>query len=514
MSERTRTSARTLLPGLAGRYGAYDSEVFSLHSLRETDPEQLSRDLGISVETAQLVQRADHGEFAQAVRSLLAEHPERFEEAGRLYSRAWSAAESPLHIVDVTVAEPVLSEHAFVLDVAVQSPDGSRPVLARVDVEWDGDPFTVEQPVDESGADGVLRVLFDEEHALPAGPATFRLTVFREDGAQALFRRSLFVLPADRLSLRLSPAGARVTGTWSARGDYLPASDTFRTRYEITLANGAAWAVPMDRRVEWEFWNGGVGTGSLLESGSFPWPDAITIGPSGTWRGGVETTSPRNSPVFDAYDAKEDLTIAVRMRSATGRSVQGELTARVMLAFGVNVIKVGTFGAQEGRDLYAAVDRMRQIFERRDITLRGVSRRIIPAAQAGGYPTTDSEDEFRDMLEDWSCPNDFIDLYVVQDFQWGGFNGYAGDVPGPAAKGGRTDGVAVDKTGYTDATGTLRLSTETLAQLIGHEVGHYLGLEHLEDANNLMRRNTGVRGPELTYDQYRRMFPHGYLFYE
>jgi predicted Zn-dependent protease len=60
----------------------------------------------------------------------------------------------------------------------------------------------------------------------------------------------------------------------------------------------------------------------------------------------------------------------------------------------------------------------------------------------------------------------------------------------------------------------MRLPVTTLAQLIGHEVGHYLGLEHLEDTNNLMRSNTGDRGPDLNYDQYRSMYPHGFVFYE
>ena len=208
------------------------------------------------------------------------------------------------------------------------------------------------------------------------------------------------------------------------------------------------------------------------------------------------------------------MAIAITMRAADGRVIRGEITARVMLAFGVNIIKVGDFGAQEHIDLYDAVDRMRLIYERRDITLRGVDRRLISTAQAGAYPIINSEDEFHDLLEDWSCRNDFIDVYMVQDFQWGTFNGHTGDTPGPASKGGREDGVAVEKTGFTDASGTRRLSVTTLAQLIGHEVGHYLGLPHLEDPNNLMRSNTGVRGPDLSYDQYRLMFPHGFMFYE
>jgi len=202
------------------------------------------------------------------------------------------------------------------------------------------------------------------------------------------------------------------------------------------------------------------------------------------------------------------------MTAVDGRAIQGEITARVLLAYGVNIIKVGDFGAQEHVDLYDAVDRVRQIYERRDITLRGINRYIINNALAGSNTILNDEDEVRDMWEDWSVPNDFVDVYVAQDFQWSSYNGYAGGIPGPASKGGRSDGVAVEKTGFTDASGTARLDAATLAQLIGHEVGHYLGLPHLETTNNLMRSNTGNRGPDLSYDQYRLMFPHGFMKYE
>jgi hypothetical protein len=269
----------------------------------------------------------------------------------------------------------------------------------------------------------------------------------------------------------------------------------------------------MNKRVDWEFWDGPVGSGTRIEAGSFNWSGTITVPANGVWRGEAWFSSPRGSGIFGIYDRKEDMAISVSMTAADGRVVRGEITTRTMLAFGVNIIKVGDFTATEHTDLYAAVDRMRQIYEQRDITLRGVQRYIINNSLAGGNAILNSEDETRDMWEDWSVPNDSIDVYVVQDFQWGGYNGYAGDTPGPASKGGRKDGVAVEKTGFTDGSGAQRLNVTTLAQLIGHEVGHYLGLPHLEDANNLMRSNTGNRGPDLNYNQYRLMFPHGFMIY-
>jgi len=184
-----------------------------------------------------------------------------------------------------------------------------------------------------------------------------------------------------------------------------------------------------------------------------------------------------------------------------------------MLAYGVNIIKVGDFDYQEGIDLYDAVDVTRQIYEKRDFTFRGVLRWIIHDADAGSYRIINSVGEAYDLFEDWSVPNDYIDVYVCQDFQTGGFDGISGGAPGPASKGGDRDGVAMDKTGYTDGSGVNRLSINYLGMLIGHELGHYLGLPHISEAGNLMLSSSGTNDTNLNYDQYRLMLPHGYLVF-
>ncbi|WP_129337005.1 hypothetical protein [Cellulomonas endophytica] len=450
-----------------------------------------------------------HGGAAGAAEALRG-RPELLDEVRRVHAAALLPGETPLVITDVTT-EPVLSWTPATLVVHYRNPHEEPVVLASVTVTWAGEPFVVEQEVRADAREGTLELRLDEEHTLPVGPAGLDVTLWRADGARAAVRHTVLVLPSNPLAMALGPAGARVTGSWSLRGDHRPESDTFVTECEITITNGDPRPVAMGRSMSWEFWDGPVGGGTRVEAGTLTWSAPITVPALGAWRGSVHFSSPRGSGVFGRYDRKEDLALAVSATAVDGRVLRAEITARTLLAYGVNIIKVGTFGAQEHADLYAAVDRMREVFEARDITLRGVDRRLITAAQAGGYTTVGSEDEYRDMLEAWSCANDYVDVFVVQDFAWAGYNGYAGDIPGPATKGGRKDGVAVEKTGYTDGSGTARLDVETLALLVGHEVGHYLGLAHQETTDNLMRSSSGVRGAAVDYEQYRLMFPHGYV---
>jgi hypothetical protein len=496
-------------------YGVDDSPAVRFVDLNRATQKQLVEELGVTARVAGALIAARKQRPVGGLSDLLAVKGLAAEQARAIAHRAFFAEEEAFHVTDVRPSgRALLSGKPFALRISYRNPEGGRIAVAAVTVLWAGEPFVVEtRPPAGAGATGTVEVKFDSRRTLPVGPALFQVALYRADGAQASFRKTFYVLPSNPLSLSLSPGGATVTGTWSARGDFHPENDTFLTECTVTIANGDAGAVSMNRRVDWSFWDGGVGTGRLVESGSFNWGGSISVPGFGTWQGGVWFSSPRGSGIYETFKRKEDMAINIEMTAADGRQISGQITCRVMLAYGVNIIKVGDFGAQEHLDLYAAVDQTRQIYEARDITFRGIDRRIINNSLAGSFTVLNDDPEFRNLLRSWSVPNDFIDVYVVQQFSWSTFNGMAGDIPGPASKGGDKDGVAGDKTGFTDASGTARLDITTLGKLLGHEIGHYLGLSHVTNSGRLMLANTGVRGTTLIYDEYRTMFPHGFMVF-
>lgn len=514
MAAKSSVRVKKLKTKPANSFGLYDSVPFALVDINHASNEELVQHLRVTPKIADRIialREIESISNLEQLRSIKALPARTFEH---IKGKVLFAGDLRLHILDVTAQDEYIFSHKpFALHVHYANPSELPAAIVSVTVLWAGEPFVVEQELtpEEVQRDRV-DVEFDEERTLPVGPVEFRVALYRLDGAQASFRKTFYVLPSNPLSLSLSPAGATVTGTWSARGALQGGSDSFLTECTITIANGNSSSVSINRGVTWRFWDGGVG-GTLVEAGSFNWPGSISVPGYGIWQGGVWFSSPRGSGIYNKYHDKEDMTIKVEMAASDGRQVTGTITCRVMLAYGVNVIKVGDFDYQEGVDLYNAVDVTRQIYEKRDITFRGVLRWIIHDADAGSYRIINSEGEVYDLFSDWSVPNDYVDIYVCQDFDAVGFDGLSGGVPGPASKGGNSDGVAVDKTGDTDGSGVKRLDVSYLGMLIGHEVGHYLGCPHINEAGNLMLPSSGSSDTNLNYDQYRLMMPHGFMVF-
>lgn len=138
----------------------------------------------------------------------------------------------------------------------------------------------------------------------------------------------------------------------------------------------------------------------------------------------------------------------------------------------------GWFDQNEAREIQHAIDVMRELYDQVGIGVRKIYWRYIPLNKATGYFSVDGA-LATDLTEDFSGPNDGIDVFYVQLVSDAG--GWS-RVNGPCNKNaqGRT-GAVIEIKGVTDIAGL-----DFGGILLAHEVGHYLGLSHANTITNVM----------------------------
>ena len=125
------------------------------------------------------------------------------------------------------------------------------------------------------------------------------------------------------------------------------------------------------------------------------------------------------------------------------------------------------------RDIYAEVN----------LGIRRINWQRIPLADAGGYVDIADQGEAQDLTDDFSGPGGGIDVFMVQSI--GDASGWS-KVKGPCDKASKfyLSGAVLELSGGRRFTG----------MALGHEVGHYLGLEHNGTTTNLMGVDTNDEG--------------------
>jgi hypothetical protein len=510
--QQTRSHARKAQMRSVARYGEFDSAPRAVIPLAAYTPKRLADTASIDRATARALiaaARRSHQASIESLRQLV-------DPAGRrrVHQSALLPDDTRMVITDVApTAGWIMSDQPFTLRVSFAAARSSQG-LVRVDVAWAGEPFAVEAQVGDAECDqGYIDVNFGARQTLPIGPASFTVTLTSDSGARDSFMITCAVLPSNPFSLQLSPRDHFVTGTFSLRA--IRDQGNYVTVTSVTLSNGDSTPVQVKSGYHWEAWDGGIGSGTLVEQGDGAFAGGtITVGAHDTWGGWISLTSPPGSGIFKKFDAKEDLAVKVTMTRVPNNPISGNITARTMFRYGLNIIRVGaeSFTNTEYQDLYQAVDITRTIYERRDVTL-SINRMNITNAQAGGFTVITSETEARDLFAAWNgADNQFIDVFVVHSITGTDFDGLAGAIPGPLSHAGRSSAVVVDKKGFVDGAGNHHLNVSYLGMLIGHEVGHYLGLVHVNDVGNLMLSDSSPSDTALNYDpQYRTLIRFGWM---
>lgn len=116
----------------------------------------------------------------------------------------------------------------------------------------------------------------------------------------------------------------------------------------------------------------------------------------------------------------------------------------------------------------------RDIYQQASLGIRRIFWRRIGVAAAGSYTVISDQPEASDLTDDFSGPNDGIDVFFVQSIlNAGGWS----TTPGPCDKDAKEmTGAVIELSGSRSFTGIL----------LAHEVGHYLGLQHDGALSNVM----------------------------
>jgi hypothetical protein len=145
----------------------------------------------------------------------------------------------------------------------------------------------------------------------------------------------------------------------------------------------------------------------------------------------------------------------------------------------VNVILVGSdnFTAANRTQVNSSIAIARSIFGQVRLDLRERGRFIVTAAQAGANEIIDNAAECADLTGDWTVQNDAIDMFVVRSMT--DADGRS-PVNGPCNKNAK---------GMTGPVVSLNGSTSNSGNTFAHELGHYLGLDHIADSGNFIGGN-------------------------
>ncbi|SEK45908.1 Metallo-peptidase family M12B Reprolysin-like [Aquimarina amphilecti] len=185
--------------------------------------------------------------------------------------------------------------------------------------------------------------------------------------------------------------------------------------------------------------------------------------------------------------------------------------------FHINVIDVGldNFSSNERYKVDYSIYRTRRIFRTVNLGLGRIERYVITSAEANGRDDIGSEGEATDLTQEWTVPNNGMDVFMVDNI--------SADFVGISNINGPCDKDAKGRNGVIG--GEVNRGSEFVAKTFAHEIAHYLGLSHnhgsncpssVSGQNNLMAqtrcRNNDVRDAVLlTVSQGNDMRDHCFV---
>jgi len=177
-----------------------------------------------------------------------------------------------------------------------------------------------------------------------------------------------------------------------------------------------------------------------------------------------------NSDTFPATGQPTNRSLRSQLELASGRAIN----ICLFLVDHTNAF-TGAVSIDDVTKIQYAIQVMRDIYAQAPLGVRKIDWRLISPAAAGGYADILNKSEAEDLTDDFSGPNDGIDVFFVQTI---------GDAGGWSNSDGPCDKNSKD--GLTGAVLVVSGSRRGTGVLLAHEVGHYLTLPTGPGPNNFM----------------------------
>jgi hypothetical protein len=352
-----------------------------------------------------------------------------------------------------------------------------------------------------------------------AGDLYVSARIYFSDGSTLSDARTALVLSRNPDYMAITPQVWLVSGG-GGRVEYDWDTNEFHCRAYAYVTNGSD-VTRTYTTCSVNVWDGGVGK-DLIESFSFsmgPFP----VDPDGTAYVVLDTWYPQGNATHEIFRQLWDLTLEFTFTAIDGTTVTDNSPYRAMAWVPINVIMTTEFTNEQVIALENALQIACEILEVRDLTLFEPSWRILTEPNdRARFSTIDlgwtgsnyDYDEANDMYEEISGPEeDRLDVFIPLAF------GYADNVPPDKQNVGGFSTVngPFPKDAAPRQSGSLVLMSEFDHEFFGvaiaHEICHYLSLTHVADEDNLMHKNGGITGHDLTFAQWSQLRPHGMVFW-